>query len=62
MHFLLKCEKFNETRDIYFEKFSSIISDFKEMNDLSKLKILLGDRAYLAAQCISTCHNLRDSE
>ena len=48
MHFLLQCEKFNETRNIYFDKFNSITSDFKELNDQSTLKILLGgDRANL---------------
>ena len=41
-----------------------IMSDFKELNNQSKLKILLGegDRAYLAAHYISACHNLKDSE
>ena len=66
MHFLLQCKTFSEIRNIYFNKFNSVISDFKELNDLSKLKIGLllgeGDRAYLAAQYVSTCHNLRDSE
>ena len=47
---------------IYFNKFNSVISDFKELNDLSKLKILEGerDRSYLVAEYVSTCHNLRD--
>ena len=47
--FLLQCKTFNEIRNIYFNKFNSVISDFKELNDLSKLKIGLllgeGDRA-----------------
>ena len=64
MHFLLQCEKFNYTKNIHLKKSGVIISDFKELNDKSKLRIPLGegDRAYLAAQYISTCHNLRDSE
>ena len=64
MHFLLKCETFNHIRNIYFNKFNSVISHFQELDELSLLRILLGegDRAYLAAQYISACHNLRDSE
>ena len=49
MHFLLQCETFNETRNIYLNNFSSLISDFNELNDQSKLNILLGeaDRTHL---------------
>ncbi len=49
---------------MYFNKLNSVISGFTELNDLSKLKILLGeeDKAYLAPQYVSTYHNLRDSE
>ena len=63
-YFLLQCKTFSEIRNIYFNKFNSVTSDFKELNELSKLKILLGegDRTDLTAQYISTCHNLRDSE
>ena len=64
MHFLLQCETFIDIRNSYCNKFNSVIADFKDLSDLSKVKILLGegDRAYLAAQYVSTCHNLRDSE
>ena len=63
-HFLLQCKTFEETRNIYFNKFTSVIPGFKELNELSKLKLVLGerDRAYLSAQYVSACHNLRDSE
>ncbi len=61
MHFLLQCKTFNDIRNIYFNKFNSVISHFKELNDHSKLKILPGDgdRADLAVQYISTRHTLR---
>ena len=48
MHFLL-CEKFDDTRHIYLNKFSSITSDFKELNDKSKLiKAASSDERVLA--------------
>jgi len=64
MHFLLKCEAFKDTRDLYFNKFNYIIPNFIDLDDISKLNFLLGegDKTYLAAQYIQTCHNLRGSE
>ena len=64
MHFLLQCEELDEIRNTYFSKFSSKITNFNDLNDLAKLKVLLGegDWAYLAAQYVSACHNLRDGE
>ena len=49
---LLQRKNFYEIRNIYFNKFNSVISDFKELNDLSTLKILLGegDRRHVAVQ------------
>ena len=64
MHFLLRCEAFEEIRENYFTKFSSKITNFSYLNDTDKFKIVLGegDHAYLAAQYILACHTLRDSE
>nr|WPH61295.1 reverse transcriptase [Somniosus microcephalus] len=61
MHFLLKCEKFNTSRNILFNKLSQTTPDFKELDDLSKLRLVLGegDRPYLGAKYVTTCHNLR---
>ena len=54
MHFLLQCEQFNEIRNNYFNKFSSKITNFNDLNDLAELKVLLGkgDQTYLAAQYV----------
>ena len=64
MHFLLQCEAFKDTRNLYFNKFNHIIPNFKDLNETSKINFLLGegDRTYLAAQYVQTCHNLRGSE
>lgn len=49
MHFLLHCKTFDNIRNIYFNKFNSLVPDFKELSELSKFTILLGegDRANL---------------
>ena len=64
MHFLLRCEAFKEMRKNNFIKFNSKITNFNDLNDIEKFKILLGegDHAYLASLYILACHTLRDSE
>lgn len=43
MHFLLQHKTFNEIINIYSNKFNSVISHFKELNELSTLKLLRGE-------------------
>lgn len=44
MHFLLTCETFNEITNIYFCQFNSVISHFKDLSYLSKLKIPIQEK------------------
>lgn len=64
VHFLLKCKEFDKTRKAYFDKLSEATPDFKELDDTSKLRIILGEgnTAHLGAQYLTACHNLRDGE
>ncbi|MGH0192630.1 UNVERIFIED_CONTAM: hypothetical protein FKN15_020198 [Acipenser sinensis] len=63
MHFLTHCEKYKNTRDIFFPKFCDLVPEFPKMCDTQKLSILLGEdkhTARLAGQYVETCHSLRD--
>ena len=64
VHFLLKYKKFDKTRKTYFDKLSLATPDFKELDDISKLRIILGEgnTAHLGAQYVTACPNLRDGE
>lgn len=57
MHFLLQCKTFNETRNIYFDKFKFVMLNFKELSTFRMFRG--GVRADLP---VSTCHSLKDSE
>lgn len=63
MHFLLKCDKYNNIRAEYFKKFDLLIPNFTKLDDNKKQQILLGEKhaANLAAQYVTACHKLRDS-
>ena len=65
LHFLTKCTKLQPVRTKYFPKFGYKHPEFDHMTDISKIAILLGEHTEscsLAAEYVSTCHTLRDSE
>ena len=65
LHFLIKCEKYNQIRQTYFLKLEAIRKGFLNLLDVEKLPILLGEDAKcskLAAAYVYACHKHRDSE
>uniref|UniRef100_A0A0E9XKN1 Uncharacterized protein n=1 Tax=Anguilla anguilla TaxID=7936 RepID=A0A0E9XKN1_ANGAN len=64
MHSPLTCTKYLQIRKKYFQKLSQIINYFNFKSKEEKCAVLLGEgsTAPIAAEFISACHNLRDSE
>ena len=44
MHFLLKCDKYNNIRLEYFKKFDMLIPNFTKLDDSKKQQILLEEK------------------
>ena len=65
LHFLTKCEKYKQIRQIHFPKFEALTKGFLDLTDEEKLPTLLGEdtlSSNLAAVYVSACHRQRDSE
>ena len=65
LHFLTECSKIQPVRTKYFPKFKHKHPEFDNMTDINKIPLLLGEHiesCSLAAEYVSACHTLRDSE
>ena len=65
LHFLTKCEKYEQIRQTHFPKLEAIQKGFLNLVDIEKLPILLGEDpkcSRLAAAYVYACHKYRDSE
>ena len=63
-HFLLNCQKYAATRNIYFAEFNKCIDDFGNLPSQIQIGILLGENATyssMAADYIMACHNIRET-
>ena len=64
LHFLTKCNKYEQIRQHFFPKFEKQFPNLPNLPDSNKLQILLGEEMCcqnLAAQYVATCHSRRDS-
>jgi len=43
VHFLLHCHKLKTTRDIYMDRFTNIVNNFRAMTKHEQMKIILGE-------------------
>ena len=58
LHFLISCQKLNHRRNIFDEFIINIIPEWKTLNELTQIYVIINPPTKLAVACAQFCHEL----